>query len=957
MSPTELCDQLLAATDPATRSRLLEAAREQPECAGILFDRARGALASAPEEALRAAELAVLLTEGLADGRAAANARRVQGQALRLFGRHVEAADALAQAASHARAAGELLLACQVQIGAIDSLGWLGRYEEALTLADRLEAELHALDAEADAAKVLVNVANLQFRRDQYTQALASYERAGEVFARLGDTLAQARVQANSANILTNLHRTQEALALFEQARNTFEAHGLTQEATMVEGSIGYVRYVSGMYSGALASFARAHRAFSARGQEIETAEADLDMADTCLALNLFPEALEHYEAAREVFTRKNVGYEAARSELGRAAVLRSVGRSEEALAGLDRADQAFRAQKNRLQRANVRLTRAEMLHAEGRTAEARREAHTAARTFAKQGLRGWAAEARFLLAETDLEAGQNATRRMRAIARAADQHSRGWLECRARRALGRFYRERGDLSRALRELRAGVAALEASRTLIAPEEMHVSFLRNKLGIYEDLIAALLARGRRRDVTEALEYVERSRSRLLLERLQSALEGRATNSEATSDTEIRRLRARIAELRAELSRGYHLLHTLEERDRQRLLETVTPEATDAEYLRQLERDYLSAQRALELATYRENPGTFTASVPALADVQAVLSDDEVLLEFYTVGDTLCAFALTRKGIRIWPCVASMATVTRAARRLRFHLSKSGIDTPQDARAATGQTDIQNVLGQLYDLLLRPLEAGLAAKKIVLVPHGALHGLPFHAFHDGACYALDRWEFVYAPSAAVWHAGVQIHAEAETTKEQAASMLLMAVPSPGIEQVAVEFARLSAMLPQAIRFCAEEATTEAFRAHAPHCRRIHLATHALFRADNPLFSGLRFADGWLLARDLYEMRLDCDLATLSACRTGVSYVEPGDELFGLLRGFLSAGARSVAVSFWAADDQATAELMERFYALLAQGLGKAAALRAAQQETRARYPHPYHWAAFALVGQR
>jgi CHAT domain-containing protein len=122
-------------------------------------------------------------------------------------------------------------------------------------------------------------------------------------------------------------------------------------------------------------------------------------------------------------------------------------------------------------------------------------------------------------------------------------------------------------------------------------------------------------------------------------------------------------------------------------------------------------------------------------------------------------------------------------------------------------------------------------------------------------------------------------------------------------------------------------------------------------------DNPLFSGLQMADGWLFAHDLYESALSCDLATLSACQTGMVSVEAGDELFGLVRGFLAAGARSVTASLWPAHDHATALLMQQFYTHWQQGASKAAALRVAQQQMRCRYPHPYHWAAFVLVGER
>jgi CHAT domain-containing protein len=135
------------------------------------------------------------------------------------------------------------------------------------------------------------------------------------------------------------------------------------------------------------------------------------------------------------------------------------------------------------------------------------------------------------------------------------------------------------------------------------------------------------------------------------------------------------------------------------------------------------------------------------------------------------------------------------------------------------------------------------------------------------------------------------------------------------------------------------------------------RYIHFATHAVFRRDNPQFSGLRLADGWLIAHDLYRRSLRCSLATLAACRTGMSQVTPGDEVLGLARGFLHAGARAVMVSHWAADDAATSELMKACYSGMFNGLSRAAALRSAQQSLRGRYPDPYYWAPFVLIGAR
>jgi CHAT domain-containing protein len=96
-----------------------------------------------------------------------------------------------------------------------------------------------------------------------------------------------------------------------------------------------------------------------------------------------------------------------------------------------------------------------------------------------------------------------------------------------------------------------------------------------------------------------------------------------------------------------------------------------------------------------------------------------------------------------------------------------------------------------------------------------------------------------------------------------------------------------------------------------------------------------------------------MRLKASLVTLSACQTGRSVVGGGDELLGLLRAFLAAGASSLVSTFWAVEDQTTAALMQDFYQALADGSDKGAALRQAQLNHLDK--HPYFWSPFFLVG--
>lgn len=312
---------------------------------------------------------------------------------------------------------------------------------------------------------------------------------------------------------------------------------------------------------------------------------------------------------------------------------------------------------------------------------------------------------------------------------------------------------------------------------------------------------------------------------------------------------------------------------------------------------------------------------------------------------------MCAFVLARSGIYFRSNLCLLSDLENDLRRLRFHLQTAVTNKDIGGETASVQA-AQKVLHQIYSRVFGALSVLVPedTRQITIVPHGPLHRIPFHALHDGTGYVSDKWEVTTAPSAVLWNALQTRRGTLDT-----ASALLMGIPDPGIGQVTEEIERIGRILPGATAFCGSEATLGAFYQYAPHKRILHLATHGLFRKDNPLFSGLRFSDGWLLARDLYGICLDADLVTLSACQTGVVDVAPGEELFGLVRGFLAAGARTLVVSLWTADDAATALLMTHFYTLLQAGERPAAALRTAQGELRRRCPHPYYWAPFVVIG--
>ena len=119
----------------------------------------------------------------------------------------------------------------------------------------------------------------------------------------------------------------------------------------------------------------------------------------------------------------------------------------------------------------------------------------------------------------------------------------------------------------------------------------------------------------------------------------------------------------------------------------------------------------------------------------------------------------------------------------------------------------------------------------------------------------------------------------------------------------------------------------------------------------------MFSAVRLGDSYVSLYDFYSLHLPVDLLTLSGCATGMNVVASGDELVGLARGLLYAGAHTLLLTLWSVNDKSTAEFMRSFYGHLHCGSkNKAVALKTAMLELRQRYPHPFHWAPFVLVGQ-
>jgi CHAT domain-containing protein len=334
----------------------------------------------------------------------------------------------------------------------------------------------------------------------------------------------------------------------------------------------------------------------------------------------------------------------------------------------------------------------------------------------------------------------------------------------------------------------------------------------------------------------------------------------------------------------------------------------------------------------------------------IATVRAAIPEDTLLVEYFQVRDRFLACVLGRQTLEIIP-VTLESRVSGLLRLLQFQLSKFRLGpqylaTVQDSLARATQAHLK----ALYDELIAPAASLFNANHLIFVPHGLLHYIPFHALFDGTQYLIDRYTVSYSPSASIF-------ALCQTrTANSAGASLVFGIPDPQAPAILDEVQALTGVLHQAELFVGEKASAEVLREKGPASRTIHIATHGRFRQDNPMFSAIRMGDSYLSLFDLYQLRLPVELITLSGCSTGLNVVAAGDELIGLARGLLHAGAQSLILSLWDVHDQSTAEFMRIFYRSVGNGDSKAAALRTAMLELRKSYPHCYQWAPFILLGK-
>ena len=839
---------------------------------------------------------------------------------------------------------GKTLTAAATHVSKLIALSMLGRYEEAIDCGLRARGVFLAYNDFLAAGKIEHNIGNLHFRRDHYHDAEVFQTSARERLTALNDQIQLAMVNNSLANTHALLHKFKSAEDLFDQALTQAEGAGQLVTLAAIEGNIGIFALLQGRYDRALDLLERSRQRYTSLGLTIQAVLAEHEIADAYLELNLAAEALATYERVIPILAEHGMRAEHARAQAygGRALIL--LGRTKEAQRWLHQAQRLYSLEQNPVGAAMVELTHAQLLYRERKFEGARMMAAQAEPALLVSGSWQRLLLARWLRSEADRALGKLGPARelLEQTLHEAEAHGQPQIAERCFSSLGKVALAEGDMAQAEVNFKKAIELTEELRAPLPGEEFRTSFFADRMSPYHELTRLCLAEGDERAI-EALGFVERARSRALAD----ALAGRITLSAEARDDFEAHLQGQIEKLREELNYLYNQMH----RSVRGAVQVPKANSELEGEITERERKLLEITRQLQHRGAREDKTRYDAEHFSIAQLQLALGAERALVEYTIIDEKLLAFVVTSEGVAVVRDLGLESEIVAEIERCRFQIDALRYGSTQVRNHLPALAErTRRHLRSLYDRLLRPIEPEIGERQLVIVPHRALHYLPFHSLHNGESYLIERRQVSYAPSAVVLQQCL------DRPRYDFQSALLLGVADEQIPGVHAELRSLDRTFPQVRRFLDHAATAEVLRENANGVDVLHLACHAQFRSDNPLFSSLSLGNGWFTARDAYGLKLNCGLVTLSACETGMNAVAPGEELMGLVRGFLSAGSPTVMMSLWTIDDEATTELMATFYDELAGTKSPAAALRTAQIKLLKQRPHPFFWSPFVLVGR-
>ncbi len=946
------------------------------------------------------------------DSSGQALACRKLGVTLHALGKPDESLKQLLQSLELARGAGQP----DAEAAALNAIARvsldLGRMEEASTSGERalaLSRTNHITRREAEALNALGDVYSFSGR---FAESLAAYAEALAVSKTVWDRDGEAAALLNQGYAQVDLGRMSDAQASYESALSLWSAldNRRGQAATLT--ALGHLHAIVGENERALSLYRQASALSEPLGDPIGLARIQAGLGAVHLNLGEAGAAVGFYQRSSELFRAARYPNGEATALLWLGACLSSLGQQTKALDEFAKVLALSRSLADRRLEAQALegLGRAHLERGEPQPALERfRESRSLA---ANIGDRKWELYSLNGIAMARHKLGDH-QQALADLGEALNISERVKSRFETSLTLFNLARVESSLDRidqALIHIQHSLELAETLRSDIASLDLRASYLASIRARQELEIDLLMRLAERSSGVEydglAFDASERARARSFLDGL---AETRASITEGVSPDLLEREQSIRRSLNAKAQQLTRV-------------QSESGKSVEANALRREIDAMTASHHEIEAQIRAESPRYAGLTQPkplSLHEVQVqVVNDQSVLLQYFVGESRSYVWAVTQSGIEgfVLPARDEIDRLVRSYREALTAPARAPLSSRESSSARFADARA------LSRMLLGPVEAYLSHPRVLIVSDGILNFLPFSALPDPRRTMSDarnevpliaEHELVYLPSASTlalvrgtwnqerrWPKAARVFAdpvfEADDPRIGTAGRTVVAsrgtnshpaeaaeplkralrdvggLGSAGVPRLlesrreARDIAALAPDIDVALDFAANRES--AMSATLADYRVIHFATHGIIDNDHPELSGVVLSlfnekgerqDGFLRLHDIYNLTLPADLVVLSACSTALGREIIGEGLIGLVRGFMYAGSRRVLASLWKVDDEATSELMTRFYrAMFEKGLAPSAALQAAQVELlkTKRWAHPFYWAGLVLQGE-
>ena len=450
------------------------------------------------------------MRERIGDPASLALGLRAKANALMFLDRHREADDHYRRAVvafERLRDPEEVARTLSSSIGA---LMWLGKYDGAFEAAEKARRIFTELGDGQRLARLDINVATVFHRQERFPEALASYERAYQQLLDAPDEgehrdpeRERARIEGlavtltNLSTCLIIMNDFDRALDTYRRARSFCEGHGMPTLVALVDYNIAYLYYLRGQYGTATELYKEMRERFRKLDDEYHSALCLLDESEMYLELNLSRDAAEAAAQGAETFERLGTGYEAGKARLNQAIANAQMGRARLSLDLFRDARRFFSREKSGAQLSVIDLYRALVLFEEGRFFEARRIGKRALGFFRRCALPRRAIQCHLLLGRLALRIDDlgAAEREGHAALQLLAECEAPILEYQAHYLMGQVQEAMGRPGDAQRRYQSAQRQLEMLRSSLQREDLKISFMKDRLEVYESQVALRLDQG------------------------------------------------------------------------------------------------------------------------------------------------------------------------------------------------------------------------------------------------------------------------------------------------------------------------------------------------------------------------------------------------------------------------------------------------------------------------------